>query len=615
MSDAGTIGNRRGIPPTGGGGAFDGTGHLVCAVAAHAPGACVLALALLLSAAVTEAFGLALIVPLLYVTGLAGDAEGEHPMVDQIERAAAYVGVELTLPTVLILFLALAALRTAAGWQRQRVLQRIRRGFVDRLREELYGAVAAASWGHLARWRPSDIHHTLTVEMRRVGQGVGLLFQMAVGTVLALAQFGIAAAVAPGVSAGALCAALALALLTGPLIRRARRRGAEQTAGNRKMHAVVADFLGGLKLVKSYNAESLLVGEYRAATRAMRRNQLAATTTAMASQAVLDMGAACTLAALVFFAVTAAELPLPELLLVVFVFARLMPALLQLQQFARLLAETLPAYVHAMDVARRMRAGAEAPIGAGGGGAPLAMREALTVRGVSFAYAGAPDRAVLTDVDMRVPAGGFVAVMGPSGAGKSTLAHLLLGLLEPCEGEICIDAVPLTGTNVRRWRATAAFVPQEPYLFHETLRANLQRADPRATDAEMQRVLALAAALDFVDALPRGLDTVVGERGAVLSGGERQRIALAQALLRRPALLVLDEATAQLDADTECRVLEALSSRRAEMAVVAITHREAVARNADSVVLLEAGRVAAVGAWRELARKRRTGGTAASGQA
>ena len=262
---------RRAAATADAGGAFEGAGHLIRAVAAHAPGLSLLALALLLGAAVTEAFGLALIVPLLYVSGLAGASDEQHPVAESVARAAAYVGVELTLPAVLGVFLMLAAVRTAAGWQRQRILARISLGFVDRLRENLYASVAEAKWTQLARWRPSDIHHTLTSDVRRAGRGANLLFQLTVGIVLAVAQFGVALLIAPLVSVGALVAGASLVLVSGPLTRRARRRGSEQTQGNKKVYALVADFLAGLRLVKCHNAEARHVEEYRSAVRALRR--------------------------------------------------------------------------------------------------------------------------------------------------------------------------------------------------------------------------------------------------------------------------------------------------------------------------------------------------------
>ncbi len=315
------------------------------------------------------------------------------------------------------------------------------------------------------------------------------------------------------------------------------------------------------------------------------------------------------------------------------IFARVMPALFRLQQGAQQIAHALPAYAHVQAMHRVLKEAAETPAGNGKPG--MELRSVLTVRDVSFVYPAGSDRGMvagtgvgpgarsetragigvgaaaepgagtdgpaLENVDLDVPSGKMTAIAGPSGAGKSTLADLLLGLLEPGRGEVCVDGVPLTGPNPRRWRHSVAFVPQDPYLFHDTIRANLRWARSEATEAEMWRALRLAAADRFVAALPEGLDTVAGDRGGRLSGGERQRIALARALMRMPALLVIDEATAQLDAENERRILEALQSLRGRTTVVAIAHGSALLEAADGIVLLQSGRVAATGTWRELA--------------
>ncbi len=228
-----------------------------------------------------------------------------------------------------------------------------------------------------------------------------------------------------------------------------------------------------------------------------------------------------------------------------------------------------------------------------------------TRRRVSFAYANdttgaAADEPALTGIDLDIPARQLTAIAGPSGAGKSTLANLLLGLIEPGGGEVCVDGVRLTGSTVRCWRRSIAYVPQDPYLFHDTIRANLLWGRRTATEAEMWQALRHAAAEEFVAALPRGLDTVAGDRGDQLSGGERQRVALARALIREPALLVIDEGTSQLDAEHERQVLTALRSLRGRLTIVVIAHRTAVLESADRIVVLKSGRVAATGTWREL---------------
>ena len=614
---------------------FAEAGELARALYTYAPRRSVLALLLLLTAGVTEAFGLLMIVPLLYLAGFAAPSGERSPVAEAMMRIADTAGIEWTLPTVLAVFLALSAVRAAVAWQREVLLVGMRLGFVDRLRQKLFAAIAGAKWGDILGRRWSDVQHVLTKDVDRAGQGAFLMLQLTVMVLLALVQLALAALISPSVTAVVLAAGAALLVLTHPLVRRSRTLGKAMTDANRALYGSVTDFLGGLKIVKGHNAEGPHVRHFAETVAAMRKHQLEFVRINSAAQAGLKMGAALALAALAWFALSTAALPLPELLLMALIFARMMPALFRLQQNAQQLAHTLPAYAHVQAMRRMLEEAAETP--AGDGKPRMELRSALTVRGVSFAYEAAAESGsgpgtvagtgsdpgigagircrsgpgdgigarttgpALESVGLDVPAGKMTAIAGPSGAGKSTLADLLLGLLEPGRGAVCVDGVPLAGPDLRRWRHSVAFVPQDPYLFYGTIRANLRWAQPEATEAEMWQALRLAAADGFVAALPKGLDTVTGDRGGRLSGGERQRIALARALMRRPALLVIDEATAQLDAENERWILASLESLRGRTTVVAIAHGPALLQAADRIVLLESGRVAATGTWRELA--------------
>ena len=622
-------------------GAFADAGEFTREMVAYAPRKSVLALLLLLTAGVTEAFGLLMLVPLLYLAGFAAPSGERSPVAEAMARAADAAGVEWTLSTVLVVFLVLSAVRSAVAWQREVLLAGMRLGFVDRLRRKLYAAIAGAKWGDLLGRRQSDMQHVLTRDVDRVGQGAFLMLQLTVTALLALAQLALAALISPSVTAVALAAGAVLVALTRPLVRRSRTLGKMLTGTNSALYGSVTNFLDGLKLVKGHNAEGLYVRHFEEIVATTRKRQLAFKRIDSAVRAGLNLGAAFALAALIWFALSTAALPLPELLLLVLIFARVMPGLFRLQQNAQQLAHMLPAYAHVRVMCRMLEEVAETPTGDGEPG--MELRNVLTVRNVSFVYkaaagtgrgrvagsgadpgtraetradvgAGAAtglgtggeagagtDEPVLENVGLDVPAGKMTAIAGPSGAGKSTLADLLLGLLEPGRGEVCVDGVPLTGSNARRWRDSVAFVPQDPYLFHDTIRGNLRWAHPEATEAEMWQALRLAAADGFVAALPEGLDTVAGDRGGRLSGGERQRITLARALMKRPALLVIDEATAQLDAENERWILAALQSLRGRTTVVAIAHGPALLEAADGIVLLQSGRVAATGTWRELA--------------
>ena len=549
-----------------------------------------------------------------------------------LEGLAGALGVELTLPAALGAFVGLTVARSVIVGQRDVLLPKIRLGFVDDLRGRLHQAVAGARWQFLAGQRRSDFQHILTGEVPRISQATLSFLYSATAAVMLGVQLGIAFLISPAVSGLALGAGAALLLLTRPLVRRSQDLGAQVVGVNRTVFSHVMDFVTGLKLAKVQAREQAYVDRFGDALSDARRRQTASDTATAMSQMVLSVGGALALAGLAWFAIEGARLTLPELAVVTLVFARVMTAFTSLQRNGQLFANLAPSYGYALRTLAELRGAAEV-----GGGDDGILRQAqdecfvegeclgggfrwwgcglggwewglgdgrgvgVSVRGVWFSYGDGGGAAALSGVSLDLRAGELTAIAGPSGAGKSTLADVLLGLLEPSAGAVLVDGVAVDDANRRRWRRSCGYVPQDPYLFHDTIRANLVWARPGAGDDALWRALELAAAADFVAGLPLGLDTVVGDRGSRLSGGERQRIALARALAAEPALLVLDEATSQLDADNERLIVETLRSLRGRVTVVAVAHREAVLAAADRVVTLDAGRVVDGGAGAALA--------------
>jgi ABC-type multidrug transport system fused ATPase/permease subunit len=206
---------------------------------------------------------------------------------------------------------------------------------------------------------------------------------------------------------------------------------------------------------------------------------------------------------------------------------------------------------------------------------------------------------VLHGVTFDVQAGRTIAVVGPTGSGKSTLAGLLVRLVDPHDGSVLLDGVDLRSLREGEVATQAAFVAQGTFLFDDTVRGNVTLGAD-FTDDEVHAALRTAAAEDFVAQLPEGLDTKVGERGASLSGGQRQRLALARAVVRRPRLLVMDDATSAVDPSIEARILDALRSTDRPATVVVVAYRQATISLADEVVWIDRGRLVARGSHAEL---------------
>ena len=222
----------------------------------------------------------------------------------------------------------------------------------------------------------------------------------------------------------------------------------------------------------------------------------------------------------------------------------------------------------------------------------------MRFEGVSFAYQAA--RPILHEISFEIPAGHKIAVVGASGAGKSTLARLLFRFFDVEKGRITIDGQDIRTVTQDSLRAAMGVVPQDTVLFNDTLYSNLAYGRPEASREEVLEAIRMAHLERFVESLPDGLDTRVGERGLKLSGGEKQRVAIARVILKNPPILILDEATSSLDSVSEQAILDALNEVSQRRTTLVIAHRLSTVRDADTILVMDAGRIAERGSHQEL---------------
>ena len=558
-------------------------------------------LALMVLYSLTEGIGFALLLPTLQVAGLNLANQGEAGRyAAYVSGAFSAVGLRPSLLLLLGVFVILAGARTLLGQFQTLAMFSVQRDVEHYLRRRLYRAIANANWLFVCRNRATDFTHALIAEIDRIGLATWLLMTLGGDIAIGILYIAIAFALSARMTFLVLLCGGVLAFVFRGRTQTIEDTGEEVSATTKSLYAAAIEHLQSLKAAKTYGAQernfeifsslSAQLGE--ASVDAAREQAVAAT--------YFELGSVLILAIVLYVSIRMLAVPPAAILILLLLFARVMPRMMSAQQHYRGFVNAIPSFANLIDIEARCSAAAEARA------TPhdrLSLALELNAENISFSY-GADRAPAVRNLSIVIPAGKIVALVGPSGAGKSTVADILMGLIAPDSGTIKLDGRSLGLDDVRGWRDQIGYVAPDTFLFHDTIRANLKWARPDATEDEMREALRQAAADDFVTALEHGLDTIVGDRGILVSQGERQRLALARAFLRRPTLLILDEATNSLDSENEGRVLEAIERRRGELTVVLIAHRLSTIRWADLIYVVEHGTVVESGDWSSLSSRR-----------
>jgi len=551
-------------------------------------------LAAVIASAALESVALILVVPLLAVS------VGGLPTGSWIEAALgrlfALLHLESQLQRLTFLLCALAAVmmaRVALGALRDVLLLDLQIRFVDAQRTGIVRRFAETRWEVVAGLQQARVGQLVSADVQRIGQATLLLRHAVVAIVLLIAQFLAAFVLSPPMAV--LCLAM---LATGfaasfAVLRRAQGIGENVSDTNLSVMNTLIQFFGGLKLAVSQDLETHYVGEMEEALRNLAARQMQFARFLAGRQLASGVMAATIGAAIAWIGLNLLAVAPATLIGLLLILMRMIGPATTLQQVAQQLAQALPAYRAIQELEAELAAAARETAPTADRPAPLPVRGDVEFRHVDFAYArsGGP-RPALSDCSVTIPAGCFVGITGPSGAGKTTFVDLLVGLVEPSAGEVLIDGTALRGATLRAWRRQISYVAQDPYLFYDSIRRNLLWANPEAGEDSIWEALETTGADDFVRAMPGGLDAAVGERGTLISGGERQRLAIARALIRRPRLLILDEATNAIDVDGESRLVERLTRLAQRPTIVMIAHREQSLDRCERLLVLRDGRLA-----------------------
>lgn len=468
-----------------------------------------------------------------------------------------------------------------------------------KIRGKLYQAVSDASWESLTARKDSDLINLFTVQCGQVSYGITELIHLLASLVTACVQLGIALMMSPPVTM--LVCVLGMCMLTvfRPLRKKSREYGEEMIRISQEFHGELQNQLASVKEVRAYGVEQEHAALFEKISLSFKTARMRYVRQSTVPGFVYTLAAALLIAGLYLVSTLGLRVEPDRLVVLVYVFARLWPLFSSFQGRVQGINSCVPAYDELNKVLSGLRPEGEAPHTA----ADFSAWREAAFDNVHFAYQDSEED-TLRGMSFALRRGEILALLGRNGAGKTTAVNLLLGFLLPRSGEILVDGEMLTAENIRAWRRQAGYVPQDPLILNASVRENLVRFHPGATEEELICALKAAMAWDFVSHLPQGLDTLLGDRGIRLSGGERQRLVLARVLLGKPSLIVLDEATTALDYESEAAFHQIIQSMRGQAAVVLIAHRLSTVRMADRALVVEDGRVVEQGTIGELAGKK-----------
>jgi ATP-binding cassette subfamily C protein len=463
------------------------------------------------------------------------------------------------------------------------------------LRLALIRAVLRASWPHYLSQSVGRLSNSVATEAQRAAEAFQSGAETAAMMLNSLIYLGVALSISAKAGGAAAVAGVFMLLLARSVIKASRRAGQKQTELLKSLLSVITGRLSAAKALKAMaledHVDALLSDQTRQLKKSLRKQVIAKETLA----AIQDPLVAVMVGVGFYFSLFVLKMQLAEVLVMLFLLARVIGFLSKSQKAYQQVVVRESAYwsiVSAIGAAQSNQEDARGTV-------KVKLSQELRFDDVSFAHEGG--RRILDRQSVSIPSHALTVIVGPSGAGKTTMIDLVVGLLQPVGGRILVDGTPLADIDLRDWRGQIGYVPQDTMMVDESVVYNLTLGEA-VPEAEVRQALEDADALDFVLAMPDGWNTPVGQGGSRLSGGQRQRLAIARALIHHPRLLILDEATSNLDQESQTAVIDTVRHLKGKLTILAVAHQERLIQAADHILRLEDGRLERIDAMPEPAR-------------
>jgi ATP-binding cassette, subfamily C, bacterial len=551
------------------------------------PGRSAAAIVAVLVAGLMDGLGMSMLLSMLSLATRKGDHSPSLP--EQVAaRVAGFLGLQPTSAVLLTLAIVLIALKACLALLANRQVGYTVAHIATDLRLALIRAVMAARWRHYLQQSAGRLSNAVATEAQRASEAFQHGAEMSAMLLNSLIYLCIAIAISWQAGLAAALAGAALLLLLQSLIRASRQAGQHQTQLLKSLLTAIGRQLSAAKPLKAMaredHVDALISDQTRQLKRAIRRQVISKEALTALQEPLLAIMVGIGF----FLSLFLLQMPIAAVLVMVFLLARVVNYLSKAQRAYQQVVVRESAYWSLIESIATAVTQVEPR------GGELSARLAESIRFDDVGFHHGDGRALLAHASFTIPAQSLTVLVGPSGAGKTTLLDLVVGLLQPEAGRILIDGVPLAEIDLRQWRRQIGYVPQESVMVDESVVYNLALGEEGLGEAEIREALRAADALAFVEAMPEGLQTRLGEGGSRLSGGQRQRLAIARALVHKPRLLILDEATSNLDAEAQAAVVETVKHLKGSLTILAVSHQELLIDAADRIYRLAEGKIAAV---------------------
>ncbi|OIB58833.1 ABC transporter ATP-binding protein [Natrialba sp. SSL1] len=548
-------------------------------------------------AALLEGVGLGFIMPIVEIVQSPGDPAAEADGVMELfVMAYDFLGIPFTLGLVVTGVSVVLAVRWTVTffvrWMREALVI----DYTREIQKQAFDNALDARIEYFDREGSDDILNAIVTQAEYAGRTVKYVVDLIEQSLLALMYLLVALVLAPFLTLFALVFLGGFSVLFRRVLEPGYELGDQVAEANERLQEAAQAGTQGIRDTKLFDLKSELYNDFLSSVNNFAQSSIKLRRNEQGINSFYNLLTAVSVFVLIYLAITFADMSLSALGIFLFAMFRLGPKASQVNKLAYRVENNLPHLVRTQQFIEELEASREPSTA----NEPVPTEiEHINIDNIHFSYQG-QDEEALSGVSLEFEKGEFIGFVGQSGAGKSTVVSLLARMYEPDSGEIRANSRSIHEMDVDEWRSKIAVVRQNPFIFNDTLRYNLTIGNRDVSDAEIDRVCEMAKLDEFLKELPDGYETQLGDNGVRLSGGQKQRVALGRALLKNAEVLVLDEATSDLDSNLEQQVQESIESMDQEYAMVGIAHRLSTVKNADQIYTVESGEIIETGTHEEL---------------